>query len=135
MFCYVDVFCYMSISYDLMNALFFVFLQKSTIRLQTSINLLTLWYSCKIQIPCLFSLKKHPMVNDIFYLTWCDDLWALPSVSHWCLVVNMYGQIRALPLNWPGQLSIAARGHGLAGDILFPTNRQSPTLSSSVQSQ
>lgn len=43
--------------------------------------------------------EKHPVVNDIFYLTWCDDLWALPSVSHWCLVVNMYGGIRALLLN------------------------------------
>lgn len=42
MFSCVDVFCYLSISYALMNDLIFVFLQKSTIRLTTSINLLTL---------------------------------------------------------------------------------------------
>lgn len=44
--------------------------------------------SFNLVIPCA-KLKSHIylarnktlLVNDIFYLTWCDDLWSLPSVS------------------------------------------------------
>lgn len=61
-------------------------------------------------------IEKHPLVSGILNLTRCVDLWALGSVCRWCLLVNMYGGIRALLLNWPGQLSIAAWGHELAGD-------------------
>lgn len=110
----------------------FVFAKKhNTLR---SIN-----KSFNLVIPCA-KLKSHIylaknkalLANDIFYLTWCDDLWPLPSVSCiWHLIHMEESELCCL-----NDLGGSPRPHRVTCwlktprlyTVLFPARTQSPTL-------
>lgn len=133
MFCSVDVFCYLSICYALMNAPFFAFLQKkhnTPQNINKSFNLLIPLAKSNSHIS--LARKKTLYVNDIFYLTWRDDLWALVCLlcltGVWCLICMEESELCCLidqgsspslhrVMSWLETQCLHA--------VLFPANRQS----------
>ena len=96
MFSSVGVFCHMSICYALMNPLFPVFLQKAHNRLQNvnkSFNLVI--PRAKLKSHIYLARNKPLLVNDIFCLTWCEDLWSVASVPDrvWMLICMWESQL------------------------------------------
>lgn len=81
-FCEVDIFCHVSVCYVLMDALALLFLQKKHNRLRSINKSFNLVMPCaKLKSHIYLAKNKALLASDIFSLTWCDDLWPLPSVS------------------------------------------------------